>query len=114
MIDERCGRFNDGDFVGRKAIQAVFEKTWRGDPTFRKARFYLSEIVVLTIDSASVASVRAVLPSAIQLIAVQCYKADIGTGKLNETTFKNTSRTPARPDSHIQCHLSGFLGNALR
>lgn len=54
MIDERAYfRFNDGDFVGRQAIQAVFEKTWRGDTTVKKARFYLSEIVVLTIDKAS-------------------------------------------------------------
>jgi ketosteroid isomerase-like protein len=43
-------RFNDGDFRGREAIQAVFEKTWRGDPSVKKARFYLSDIVVLTID----------------------------------------------------------------
>jgi ketosteroid isomerase-like protein len=54
MIDERAFfRFNDGDFVGRKSIQAVFEKTWRGDPTVKKARFYLSDIVVLTADGAS-------------------------------------------------------------
>lgn len=54
MIDERaCFRFNDGDFVGRPAIQAVFEKTWRGDPSVRKERFYLSDIVVLTTDTAS-------------------------------------------------------------
>ena len=54
MIDERAYfRFNDGDFVGRKAIRAVFEKTWRGDPTVKKARFYLSDIVVLTTDRAS-------------------------------------------------------------
>ena len=54
MIDEQAYfRFNDGDFVGRKAIQAVFEKTWRGDPAVRKARFYLSEVVVLTTDRAS-------------------------------------------------------------
>jgi ketosteroid isomerase-like protein len=54
MIDERAYfRFNDGDFVGRQAIQAVFEKTWRGDPTVKKARFYLSDIVVLTTDQAS-------------------------------------------------------------
>lgn len=46
-------RFNDGDFIGRQAIQVVFEKTWRGDPTVRKARFYLSDIVVLTTDRAS-------------------------------------------------------------
>ena len=54
MIDERAYfRFNDGDFVGRQAIQAAFEKTWRGDPTVRKARFYLSDIVVLTTDASS-------------------------------------------------------------
>jgi len=54
MIDERAYfRFNDGDFVGRKAIQSVFEKTWKGDPTVKKARFYLSDIVVLTTDLAS-------------------------------------------------------------
>ncbi len=51
MIDERAFfRFNDGDFVGRPAIRAAFEKTWRGDPSVRKARFYLSDIVVLSID----------------------------------------------------------------
>ena len=54
MIDERAYfRFNDGDFVGRRAIQTVFEKTWKGDPTVKKARFYLSDIVVLTTDKAS-------------------------------------------------------------
>lgn len=54
MIDERAYfRFNDGDFIGRKAIRAAFEKTWKGDPTVRKARFYLSDIVVLTTDAAS-------------------------------------------------------------
>jgi ketosteroid isomerase-like protein len=51
MIDERAFfRFNDGDFVGRPAIQAIFEKTWRGDPTVKKARFYLTDITVLTVD----------------------------------------------------------------
>lgn len=54
MIDERAYfRFNDGDFVGRQSIQAVFEKTWKGDPTVKKTRFYLSDIVVLTTDRAS-------------------------------------------------------------
>jgi ketosteroid isomerase-like protein len=54
MIDERAYfRFNDGDFVGRQAIQAAFEKTWRGDPTVKKARFWLSDIVVLTVDRSS-------------------------------------------------------------
>lgn len=54
MIDERAYfRFNDGDFVGREAIQAAFEKTWRADPSVTKARFYLADIVVLTTDHAS-------------------------------------------------------------
>lgn len=54
MLDERANlRFNDGDFVGREAIQAAFEKTWRGDPTVKKARFWLSDIVVLTLDVSS-------------------------------------------------------------
>ena len=54
LIDERAFfRFNDGDFVGLPAIQAVFEKTWRGDPSVRKARFWLSDIVVLTADQAT-------------------------------------------------------------
>ena len=51
LIDERAFfRFNDGDFVGRAAIQAAFEKTWRGDPSVKKARFYLTDIVVMTTD----------------------------------------------------------------
>lgn len=51
MIDEQAYfRFNDGDYVGRSAIQAAFEKTWRGDPTVKTARFYLTHIVVLTVD----------------------------------------------------------------
>ena len=54
MIDEQAYfRFNDGDFLGRKAIQAIFEKTWKGDPSVKKARFYLTEIVVLTTYRAS-------------------------------------------------------------
>lgn len=53
-IDERAVfRFNDGDFVGHDAIQAAFEKTWRGDPSVKKARFYLSDIAVLTTDQRS-------------------------------------------------------------
>ena len=43
--------------IGRRAvldaIQAAFEKTWRGDPRVKKARFFLSDIVVLTTDAAS-------------------------------------------------------------
>jgi ketosteroid isomerase-like protein len=51
MIHERAHfRFNDGDFIGHQAIQGAFEKTWRGDPSVKKARFYLSDIVVLTTD----------------------------------------------------------------
>ena len=51
MIDENAFfRFNDGDFVGHTAIQLAFEKTWRGDPTVQKARFYLTEVKVLTVD----------------------------------------------------------------
>ena len=54
MIDEEAiFRFSDGDFVGHAAIQAVFEKTWRGDPKVRRARFYLTDIVVLTTDQES-------------------------------------------------------------
>ena len=54
MIDERAYfRFNDGDFLGCQAIRASFEKTWKGDPTVKKARFYLSDIVVLTTDTSS-------------------------------------------------------------
>ncbi len=51
MIDERAFfRFNDGDFVGREAIQGVFEKTWRGDPSVEESSFHLADIVVLTTD----------------------------------------------------------------
>jgi ketosteroid isomerase-like protein len=51
-IDEQAFfRFNDGDFVGRAAIQAVFEKTWRGDPSVKRSRFHLTDIVVLTLDA---------------------------------------------------------------
>lgn len=54
LIDERAFfRFNDGDFVGRAAIRAAFEKTWRADPSVRKTRFYLTDIVVLTTDRSS-------------------------------------------------------------
>ncbi len=57
LIDEKAMfRFNDGDFVGRDAIRSVFEKTWRGDPTVKKARFYLSDIVVLATDHSTAAA----------------------------------------------------------
>ena len=52
LIDERAFfRFNDGDYVGRAAIQAAFENTWRGDPAVKKARFWLTDIAVLTTDA---------------------------------------------------------------
>ena len=52
LIDENAFfRFNDGDFIGRPAIQAAFEKAWHGDPSVKKARFYLTDITVLTVDS---------------------------------------------------------------
>jgi hypothetical protein len=54
LVDEHAFfRFNDGDHRGRAAIRAAFEKTWRGDPTVKKACFYLSDIVVLCTDQAS-------------------------------------------------------------
>lgn len=54
MIHERAVfRFNDGDFVGRAAIRAAFEKTWKGKPNMTKARFYISDIRVLSVDQAS-------------------------------------------------------------
>jgi hypothetical protein len=49
-------RFNDGDFIGRAAIRAAFEKTWKSAPNVKKARFYLSEIRVLSVDHASAAA----------------------------------------------------------
>ena len=54
MIDEAAFfRFGDGDHVGRAAVRAAFERTWRGDPSVRRARFFLSDVVVLTTDLAS-------------------------------------------------------------
>jgi SnoaL-like domain len=53
IAEDAYFRYNDGDFIGRAAIQAVFEKTWRGDPTVKRARFYLSDIVVQSIDQHS-------------------------------------------------------------
>ena len=46
-------RFNDGDFVGRTAVRGAFEKTWKGSADVGKARFYLTDIQVLTVDAAS-------------------------------------------------------------
>lgn len=57
MIDEQAFfRFNDGDFIGRAAIRAVFEKTWRGDPSVQRTRFFLTDIVVLLTDQVSAAA----------------------------------------------------------
>jgi Domain of unknown function (DUF4440) len=54
MIHERAFfRFNDGDFVGRQAVQGAFEKTWQGGSKVENERFYLSDIVVLSTDHAS-------------------------------------------------------------
>ena len=54
MIHEQAFfRFNDGDFVGRQAVQGIFEKTWKGVPNTRKERFYLTDIVVLSTDYTS-------------------------------------------------------------
>lgn len=46
-------RFSDGDYRGKDAIRAAFERTWRGDPSIRKSSFSISEIVVLTTASHS-------------------------------------------------------------
>lgn len=46
-------RFNDGDFVGRRAVRAAFEKTWKGSASVMKERFYLTDIEVLTVDAKS-------------------------------------------------------------
>jgi hypothetical protein len=54
MVHERAVfRFNDGDFIGKPAVRAVFEKTWRGSAGVTKERFYLTDIQVLTVDQAS-------------------------------------------------------------
>jgi Domain of unknown function (DUF4440) len=54
MVHERAYfRFNDGDFIGRQAVRAAFEKTWKGGPGVRKVRFYLTDITVLSTDRAS-------------------------------------------------------------
>lgn len=49
--DDAFFRFNDGDFVGKAAVRAAFEKTWRGSTGVRKERFYLTDIKVLTVDA---------------------------------------------------------------
>lgn len=57
MVHERAFfRFNDGDFIGRDAVRAAFEKTWTGDPNVQKTRFHLTDIVVLSTDQRSAAA----------------------------------------------------------
>lgn len=46
-------RFNDGDFIGRQAVRAAFEKTWKGSAGVRKEHFYLTDIHILTVDRQS-------------------------------------------------------------
>ena len=54
MIHERAYfRFNDGDFIGRDAVRAAFEKTWKSGPGIRRERFYLTDVTVLSTDRAS-------------------------------------------------------------
>jgi ketosteroid isomerase-like protein len=54
MIHERAFfRFNDGDFVGRQAIQQVFEKTWKSAGDVKKTNFYLTDVIVLSVDKTS-------------------------------------------------------------
>lgn len=51
--DKAVFRFNDGDFVGKPAVRAAFEKTWKGSAGVKKERFYLTDIQVLSVDNAS-------------------------------------------------------------
>lgn len=46
-------RFNDGDFKGKAAVRGAFEKTWKGSANVKKVRFYLTDIVVLSVDARS-------------------------------------------------------------
>lgn len=58
LIHERAVfRFNDGDFVGRAAIRAAFEKTWASSSgTHEEEKFYLSDIVVVATDTNTAAA----------------------------------------------------------
>lgn len=51
--DDAFFRFNDGDFVGKRAVRGAFEKTWKGSADVRKERFYLTDVQVLTVDKSS-------------------------------------------------------------
>ncbi|MBT9457491.1 MAG: nuclear transport factor 2 family protein [Burkholderiaceae bacterium] len=54
LVHERAFfRFNDGDFVGRPAVRLAFEKTWQSGYKVENERYYLSDVVVLSVDQAS-------------------------------------------------------------
>ena len=54
MVHDRAVfRFNDGDFVGKPAVRGAFEKTWKSSAGVKKERFYLTDIVVLSVDQNS-------------------------------------------------------------
>jgi ketosteroid isomerase-like protein len=58
MIHERAVfRFNDGDFIGRPAVRAAFEKTWASSTgTSDEEKFHLSDIVVVATDTNAAAA----------------------------------------------------------
>ncbi len=97
MIHERAFfRFNDGDFVGRQAVQGAFEKTWQGASKIRDERFYLSDIAVLATDhrSASVTytynweGFMKVAHSEFRAAVHGCLSASKGVFKSSMSTFR--------------------------
>ena len=51
LVHERAFfRFNDGDFIGREAIRAAFEKTWESSSSVENEKYYLTDIQVLSTD----------------------------------------------------------------
>lgn len=44
-------RFTDGDFIGREAVQAAFEKTWGLD--IQDERYYMTNINIVSKDAKS-------------------------------------------------------------
>jgi hypothetical protein len=54
--DDGVFRFNDGDFVGKQAVRAAFEKTWAGNAKVEGERFYLTDIQVVTTNASSAAA----------------------------------------------------------